>query len=234
MSQHSDDEILGNLAPTLDEASEGDFAFFRAYSEVRSEAQAEALRAQYCVLCRTNDGDELASRLAACQAARCELREPSAYTAERLWNAEVVLGFIDGWPPLESAIVAANRHIAEVGAVTMELVSYGDGSVGWDMAASTLRGAIHKALLRFCALLGGHPIAPALTDADAEGLRDYRRRKNIARVQMMAAVGMSQLAIVRATRFKRSTVQRWLKLPNPTGWGVWLRGEEPKGEWPDR
>jgi hypothetical protein len=133
----------------------------------------------------------------------------------------------ESWPISEDVANAINERVISAGCLTVVLVPYDDGSTGWDLAATNLRGQIHKSLMRFCSALGGHPIAPAITELDVEQLRRYRRNQQINRVQLMASAGMNQLAIVRATGLKRSTVQRWIKQSPAT---LDLGGVPKKGE----
>lgn len=208
-------------SPAWEPAISYDMNFLSAYGA--PDADPDSLRDRYCFLCQTTVGQVDEDRLRICRERRCGLREAGEYDQERRWSMVAIvetMSAFDSAPPPQDVLDAINERVIRAGSLAVVLVPMSDGSTGWDLVAGTLRGQVHKALLRFHTIIGGHPLLPGLTDLDAEGLRRYRRQRQIARVQVMADFGMSQLAIERATNIPRSTIQHWLKLPRTAEGGV--------------
>jgi len=205
----------GKTLPDTEALLSYDLAFLDAYIAAPVDDSVD-LRERYCFLCQATADQDDASRLAACRAKRCGLRDAQAYREEWDWNKLAILSVvraIDAISIPQQVLDLINNRVIEAGCVVIVLAPAEKGATGWDLAGGTLRGQVHKALLRWCSIMGGHPLVPMLSESDAEDVRRYRRDMRIRRVQLMGAYGMSQLAIVRVTGEPRATVQRWLRLP---------------------
>jgi hypothetical protein len=190
-----------------------DMALLEAFREAREPEAREALRRELCTLCAHMPEEPNVDQMEECNRHHCGLLDPGKSTEEWQWLMTAVEAVMLPMPfPIDRRVLhQINVHVGESGCVTVVLIPYPDGTTGWELAAVTLRGVMHRVLLRFCSMMGAHPIVDRLTEQDNATFIEWQRQLKKQQVQTLGRLGKNQLEIVRATNVKRSTVQRWLK-----------------------
>ncbi len=171
-----------------------------------------ALIREHCVLCQNSRGGSAVHQAAKCAEWRCTLRDPEAFAVEHLIISAALEKIRDPNAVDDAVVEALNLHLVRAGCAVAVLGGRQKGFRRLGFDGSTLRAALHRALIVYLSTLAGERVhfnvnamgATALQGVVKEVLRESRaeeahRREveNDARVLRLHQQGCSVARIAR-------------------------------------
>lgn len=171
--------------------------------DARDMVACEVVRDRYCERCRQTKGQPEALRLAVCQHARCDLRDPNLLRQAQRWATLMRADLRIPEVAPEETIAHLNEAVRILGLVTPLLVPDEAGHLVISYAFLTLHGYLHFVLLFRTAGLAGYTLSGNVwsTSGSKTGKRVARtrailhaRRKELAGQLRLAGLTFSEIA----------------------------------------
>jgi len=197
----------------------------------------EAFQQHWCVQCKRHQDLFPPSRIDACKARGCGMRDPDVFAVVQVWSQEMFSRLQPGLlqsdaPNVPSALVdELNAVVAATHCVTPALILGADGLLRTGLGVPVLRGWVYASLMRICAGAGGVIEGNIYTSDSAHALEKRvtgERKKRTATLRDPAVIAAydedpsrSDRAIARLTGVDHKTVSDVLRCANkrPEKWG---------------
>ncbi len=190
---------------------------FDAFIKANPE-DAEALRQQYCPLCRhmADENTPPGIRGITCERRRCGLRNAERLQEEQIWAAVMVHRLSDPANVAPEDVHLLNEHIAGAGCVTPGFLIEASGQLRLGWATPTLRGQLHAAIVGWIAGLAGDVVRSPL-DQGADEAKALLARQRVhhtewrkKRAAALRAAGRSDKKIGQLLGVDPKMIRNWL------------------------